>query len=106
MSGSNAADGLQASGAGRFRIEGALGFTTAGALLVRSKKMFEGQGAIEIDLAGVSQADSAGLALLLEWLNWGRHYGREVKFSNLPEQIQAIARISEVEDLLQPSPRP
>ena len=44
--------------------------------------------------------DSAGLALLLEWLRWGRSERRAVAFQNLPEKLVAIARLSGVDELL------
>ena len=95
---------FQALGEGRFQLSGVLGFPTATQVLERSKALFE-QRAIEVDLKGVTQADSAGLAVLLEWLHWARREGRRMNFINLPEQILAVARITEVEELLAQPPR-
>ncbi len=58
-------------------------------------------GPIEVDCAGVGAADSAGLAVLIEWLAWARRSGRELRYSSVPEAISAIARLSEVDGLLQ-----
>jgi ABC-type transporter Mla MlaB component len=41
-----------------------------------------------------------GHALLIEWLRAARQGGREIRFANVPAQIEALARISEVEDLI------
>jgi phospholipid transport system transporter-binding protein len=87
-------------GGGRFAVSGALGFTTAMEALDTSKRLFEDYSIIELDLAGLVRADSAGLALLLEWVNWARHTAREIRFLNIPAQITSIAEISEVEDML------
>ena len=92
-------------GQGRFAISGAFGFATAADILEQSRKLFEPYDVLEVDLAGVTQADSAGLALLLEWVNWAKHYVREISFLNMPEQVKAIARICEVEDLLKAGER-
>jgi len=54
-----------------------------------------------IDCSGVARADSAGLAVLLDWLAWGRRKSRTVSLENLPASLLAIAKISEVEGLLQ-----
>lgn len=98
---------LSASGAGRLAVRGELGFDTAAALLKRSDGAFaDGQGPLQIDLAGVTQADSAGLALLLEWRARAARAGRQIQFLNLPPQILAVARISEVEELLTGSTGP
>lgn len=60
---------------------------------------------LELDLSGVSSADSAGLALLLEWVHWAKQSAREIQFKNIPDQIQTIARISEVDGILRAGER-
>lgn len=87
-------------GDGRFAVLGDLSFQTVVVALEESKELFSEHSVIELDLAGVKRADSAGLALLLEWVNWARNNAREVRFRNIPEQILSIAQISEVEDML------
>jgi hypothetical protein len=46
------------------------------------------------------RSDSAGLAVLLDWLALAKRQGRAVRFMNLPAPIRAVAHISEVESLL------
>jgi phospholipid transport system transporter-binding protein len=87
-------------GDGRFAIQGDLSFHTAVKALDQSKELFASHATIEVDLGGVKRADSAGLALLLEWVNWARATEREITFRNIPAQIVSIAQISEVEDML------
>jgi phospholipid transport system transporter-binding protein len=48
----------------------------------------------------VARGDSAGLAVLLDWLAWARRKSRPVRLENLPASLVAIARISEVDGLL------
>jgi len=85
---------------GRFAVRGVFGFATVAAILERSRKLFDGVQVIKVDFSGVSDADSAGLALLLEWVSWAKSAQRELRFFEIPPQIQAIARISEVEEIL------
>lgn len=87
-------------GDGRFVLEGDMSFTTAQQLLEQSGKLFEDYTEIEVDLSSVTRSDSAGLALMLEWINWANHSVREIRFENIPEKIKNIARATEVEDLL------
>lgn len=87
-------------GDGKYAIRGDLGFETVTDALEESKEMFGEEPRIEIDLSGVTEGDSAGLALLLEWVNWAKYYVREIRYIDIPEQIRAIAEISEVEDML------
>ena len=91
---------LRAVGPGQLGLSGPLVFATAGEMLDVSRKMFSGGSAISIDLSGVTKVDSAGLALLLEWLRWGQAESRQVRFTALPEKLLAIARLSGVEEML------
>lgn len=91
---------LESLGGGRFRVSGVLDATTVGELLKQSEERFASVDGLEVDLAGVSDGDSAGLALLIEWLRIAKDAKRSIQFANVPGQISALARISEVEDLL------
>jgi phospholipid transport system transporter-binding protein len=96
---------LTERGGGRFVLSGVLGFATATEILVASKRLFADHAVLKVDLSGVTHSDSAGLALLLEWINWAKHYRREIRYFDIPAQILAIARISEVGDLLRAGER-
>ena len=89
-------------GPNKFAVSGALTFATARSALARGIAAFSSAsgGPIEVDCAAVGASDSAGLAVLLEWLAWARRNGRELRYSRVPEAIGAIARISEVDGLL------
>jgi phospholipid transport system transporter-binding protein len=91
---------LESLGGGRFRISGVLDATTVSDLLKQSTASFEGHAHVDVDLKAVSESDSSGLALLIEWLRLARMAKRQIHFENVPPQIEALARISEVEDLL------
>lgn len=60
----------------------------------------DGSSEILVDCAGAAPADSAGLAVLIEWRRWAIQHGRHLKFVNLPVQISAIAHLSEVSAVL------
>jgi phospholipid transport system transporter-binding protein len=91
---------LDSLGGGRFRVSGVLDAGTVGELLEQSRDPFTSAGQVEVDLAGVSETDSAGLALLIEWVRIAKEAGRTIRFENAPGQISALARISEVQELL------
>ena len=88
------------NGEGRFSLNGEMTFQTAGELLRASERLFEEHTQIEMDLGGVTDTDSAGLALMLEWITWANHTVREIRFVNVPEKIDAIAKTTEVDHLL------
>ena len=91
---------LESLGAGRFRVSGVLDASTAGEVLEQSESRFEQATSIDVDLGGVGESDSAGLALLIEWLRLARQWNKKIHFANVPAQIEALARISEVEELI------
>ncbi|MFQ5547278.1 MAG: lipid asymmetry maintenance protein MlaB, partial [Woeseia sp.] len=91
---------LKDYGDGRFALRGRMALDTAGQILRESELPFAEHTRIEVDLAGVEETDSAGLALLLEWITWANHTVREIRFTAMPEKISAIARTTEVEGLL------
>ena len=89
---------------GRVVVSGELTFGTAREARQLGVLVLEGSQAqrIVVDCAAVTRADSAGLAVLLDWLAWGRRRSRTVALENLPASLVAIARISEVDGLLLP----
>ena len=64
---------LKDNGDGQFSLSGEMTFDTAERILAKSERPFEQHTRIEVDLSGVTQSDSAGLALLLEWVTWANH---------------------------------
>ena len=91
---------LEDLGDGRFALRGEMTFDTAEQILQASEEPFEEHTQLEIDLSEVTDSDSAGLALLLEWVTWANHSVREIRFIGVPERVLAIARTTEVEPLL------
>ncbi len=91
---------LEDLGEGRFALSGEMTFDTAERILKKSGEPFEAHTQLEIDLSGVTDSDSAGLALLLEWVTWANHTVREIRFTGMPDRVLAIARTTEVDKLL------
>jgi len=91
---------LENRGDGSFALSGKMGFDTAGSILNESEVLFEEHTLLTVDLSGVTQTDSAGLALLLEWITWANHTVREIRFEGMPDKIHAIAKTTEVDSLL------
>ncbi len=91
---------IQPLGGGRFELSGDLDFDTVTGLLPRGNAVFAAWPEAELNLARVGRANSAGLALLLEWLDHAQLGGRRITFLNLPDSLCAIARMSNLLDLL------
>jgi phospholipid transport system transporter-binding protein len=83
-----------------YRVSGELDFESVPSVWKASISCLDGEAAPRIDLGGVGRVDSAALALVLEWVRWGIHHQRPVRFLNVPEKLLALARISEVSRLI------
>jgi phospholipid transport system transporter-binding protein len=91
---------LDPVGTDRALVKGVLDFATVGALLADGSRAIRDARVAFIDLSGVTASDSAGLALLLEWLSVARAAKVALRYENVPVQLQQLARLSEVEELL------
>jgi phospholipid transport system transporter-binding protein len=49
---------------------------------------------IVIDFSQVKQSDSAGLALLIEWLKMSKTGHAQLRFENIPAQLLTLASLS------------
>ncbi|MBV1875674.1 MAG: STAS domain-containing protein [Cycloclasticus sp.] len=95
---SNAA--LEKNEEGIIDVSGTLGFGLVADLLLSSRHFFAGQGDLVFNLAGVEKADSAGLALLVEWMVMAERSGRAICFQEMPKQMLDIARVSGLDEIL------
>jgi phospholipid transport system transporter-binding protein len=88
---------------GRFAARGALTFANARSARSEGLHAMRTSSArdLEIDCAGIAHADSAGLAVLLDWMAVMKREGRPLCFAHLPTGLLALARISGVEQMLQ-----
>jgi phospholipid transport system transporter-binding protein len=92
---------LEALEEGRFRVAGDLNYETVKNLLEEDSRLFAGPAkAIEVDLSGVGRTTSVGLALMLEWLRQANSRGVTISFSHVPAQILGIAKLSQLESIL------
>ncbi len=91
---------IDTSGQGPLELTGDLTFDTVGELFARSVDVVRGDRDITLDLGNVTRTDSAGLALLVEWLRWARRHRVRIKIINMPEQMRSIARMSKLDGVL------
>jgi phospholipid transport system transporter-binding protein len=86
--------------AGRLIGTGELSFETAARALQQGNVLIGRGGRWVIDLSRVESGDSAGVAVLVEWLATAHAVDATVRYEGIPSQMLAIARISDLEDLL------
>lgn len=103
MAGAAPAVELQERSPGKFAARGPLTFATARRARESGLKAFPAATSreLEVDCTEVTSWDSAGMAVLLDWLGIAKRSGRSMHFARLSEQVQAIARISDALELLE-----
>lgn len=98
--------GIQHGSEGAVLLSGPLTFETVPAIHRAAASSLPGSGqAATIDLAGVTSADSAGLALLLEWQARSTATQSRLRIINAPDGLLSLARLAESVELLQLSGR-
>lgn len=82
------------------RVQGDLDFTTVVALWEQTETLFAASPPSQIDLGEVGHANSAGVALLVAWLERVQRAGQSVCFVRVPAQMRAIIAVADLETLL------
>jgi phospholipid transport system transporter-binding protein len=91
---------LEDLGQGNFALRGELDAHSATILWAEAKRLFKEQAPMKIDLSHVSRSDSAGVALLVEWLRDAQTQHWRLQFVNVPPQMLAIINVADLEELL------
>ena len=92
---------IKQTGDGQFAVEGELSKFTVPSIIQHAHQLLQSASQnILIDLQGVTRTDSAGLALLLEWMSIAQDKALQIHFRNLPAQLSKIAEVSDLEDIL------
>jgi phospholipid transport system transporter-binding protein len=90
---------------GYFTLQGDLNRNTipkSGALatLDRSNQNNSGDDAFTLDMLGVSNSDTAGLAWLMNFLKNNQQQHIHFELKNIPERLRKLAKISDVDSFL------
>ncbi|MDH5181583.1 MAG: STAS domain-containing protein [Gammaproteobacteria bacterium] len=85
----------------RLNVIGELNSQTVPKLWRESSAVIKSAGEnLLFDLQGVSRSDSAGVALLIDWMRQARACALEIRFRNLPEQMLDIIKVSDLESVI------
>jgi phospholipid transport system transporter-binding protein len=87
----------------RLLFEGPVTIGTVSALLVQSRLLLA-PGVAVLDFKGVTEVDSAAVALALECMREARRRKLALSLANLPEAMHHLAQLYAVSELLQADP--
>lgn len=88
---------------GQFRISGELDFQSVPIIWEKSQELFGSSDSVVVDLTGVVRCNSAGLALLIQWMRYAKSLDKRIVFHHIPEQMREIAKVCGVDQFL-PTP--
>ena len=96
---------LEVAADGSIELIGELNHQNVPSLLIKSDDMIVNNDTnqssnLVINLNAVSRSDSAGVALLIEWMRQAKKHNKTIRFTNMPEQMHEIAMVSGVDKLL------
>ena len=91
---------LEKNDEGIIAVSGTLGFDLVSDMLEHSRPFFAGKDALVFNLSAVEKTDSAGLALLIEWMVMAKKTGQTISFQGMPKQMMDIAQASGLDDIL------
>ena len=91
---------IEKQAADLFLVSGEVDFTTVPSLAKESEALFRDCRAITVDLGAVTRADSAALALLVQWLRNAEAQQQTLTFKNVPKNLMSIAGVSSLDDIL------
>jgi phospholipid transport system transporter-binding protein len=83
-----------------FQISGDLCHQNVMSLHRQSLAYFESTSQLTFDFAGVTSSDSAGLALVIEWIKLAEQHKKPIHIKNLSDGLMSIAVASGLDPLI------
>lgn len=88
-------------GNGRILLRGQFDETTVGEAMLAGEELFSKYPEISVDLAELDCANTASLAMLVEWSMWAGAQDKKIVYENVPAGLMAIAKVNFVDQILQ-----
>jgi phospholipid transport system transporter-binding protein len=85
-------------------VAGELTFSTARDVVRQARTLFADLATVAIDLAEVTRSDSAGVAVLIDWMRYAKQNDKPLVFHHLPTQMIAIASASGLDEVFPIAP--
>lgn len=82
-------------------VAGRLDFTTATRALEQVSELIRSSNAHQtIDMGGITSSNSAGLAVMIEWLAIAQQTDQSISFENIPDSLRQISTVCQVDSLI------
>jgi len=84
-------------------LSGDLSFDSVPPLMLKGRQLMAASGGEWcVDMAQVTRASSVGIALLLDWVRYANQEGIDFRIQAMPELLQPIINISDLDALFAP----
>ena len=96
---------------GHYALKGIVTFDNAAVVEENGRKLLQkelqsGQSSVRISLKELHKGDSATLSVCLSWLRLAGNYNTAFCFSGIPVELQALAKVCGIDELLDASSCP
>lgn len=91
---------LEKSSEQQYALTGELSFESVPALSRSILPLLKDNTQLDISLDQVKRSDSAGVAMLVEWLRLAQQQQKTLRFLDIPEQMLSIVRVSGLDTIL------
>ncbi len=81
-------------------VAGELNFATVVGLWNQSLSLLAQSAQLHFDFQKVESCNSAGVALMLEWIKYAKSHHKTILFSHIPQQLNSIIAVSGIDALL------
>ncbi len=87
---------------GHFKLSGIINFETSPVIELQGRKLLEStsEDRWEINLRGVSQADSSALSVCLSWIRLASERNKSICFSGMPAELEALAQVCGIQGII------
>jgi phospholipid transport system transporter-binding protein len=85
---------------GQFLISGDLGFFNILSIYNKSLEPSRNCPELIFDFSQLKSSDSAGLALIVEWIKLAKHLNKPIRFTHLSEDIMSLAKAAGMDGML------
>ena len=86
----------------KFKLNGVINFETSPVVERQGRLLLQETGGErwEIDLSGITQADSSALSVCLSWTRLAGGHQKSVCFTGMPDELEALEQVCGIQRLL------
>jgi len=84
----------------QLQMSGELDFWNVMSIYKKSLSLLEASPELHFDFSRLKASDSAGLALIVEWIKLGKQLNKPVRFTHLSEDMMSIAKAAGIDGML------